>query len=134
MDVVDLLEIWKIRGNSMKSVPNLLQGVCRLAMRQSLDALIIGDARVDSLMQTRAWKLFFLIPQMFLFHPALESGPKKVLMFRVDLFHSGQWSELAELCGQFHRCSQRSGETPKGSPEEHCGEEGSQSVPRGPIV
>ena len=98
MDLVNLLEIWKIRGNLMKSVPKFLLGVYRLAMRQALEAVCVGEARGDVLMQTRAWKFFFLVPRMFLFRPSRGGQvPKKALLTRVDLFNSGQWSELVEM-------------------------------------
>ena len=65
----------------MKSVPKFLLGVYKL------------DA-----MQTRGWKLFFLVPRMFLFRPSRGGQvPKKALLTRVDLFNSGQWSELVEM-------------------------------------
>ena len=98
MDLVNLLEIWKIRGNLMKSVPKFLLEVYRSAMRQALEAVLVGVARGDVLIQTKAWKLFFLVTRMFLFRPSRGGRvPKKALLTRVDLFNSGQWSELVEM-------------------------------------
>ena len=82
----------------MKSVPKFMQGVYRCAMRHALDALIVGESQSDVLAQTRVWKLFFLIPRMFLFRPSRGGQvSKKVLMARVDLFNSGRWDELVEM-------------------------------------
>ena len=74
----------------MKSVPKFLLGV--------LEAVLVGETRGDVLMQTRVWKLFLLFPRMFLFRPSRGGQvPKKALLTRVDLFNSGQWSELVEM-------------------------------------
>ena len=87
LDAIDLAEVWKIRGNLMKTVPRFLQGVYRIAMRQALEAVNLGEERGDVLLQTRGWKLFFLVPRMFLFRPSRGGQvPKKALMARVDLF------------------------------------------------
>ena len=91
---VNLLEIWKITGNLMKSVPKFLLGVYRLAVRQSLEAVLVGEARRDVLMQTRAWKLFFSVPRMFLFRPSRGSQvPKKAPEWISSTADSGaSWS------------------------------------------
>ena len=74
MDLINMFDIWKIRGKLMKSVPKFMQGVYRCAMRHALDAVIVGESQGDVLAQTRAWKLFFLIPRMFLFRQPWRSG------------------------------------------------------------
>ena len=53
LDAIDLAEVWKIRGNLMKTVPRFLQGVCRISMRQALEAVVLGEERGDVLLQTR---------------------------------------------------------------------------------
>ena len=74
----------------MKSVPKFLLGV--------LGAVLVGETRGDVLMQTRVWKLCLLVPRMFLFRPSRGGQVRrKALLTRVDLFNSGQWSELVEM-------------------------------------
>ena len=93
-----MLDIWKIRGKLMKSVPKFMQGVHRCAMRHALDVVIVGESQGDVLAKTTAWKLFPLIPRMFLFrHSRGGQVSKKVLMARVDIFNSGRWDELVEM-------------------------------------
>ena len=53
----------------MKSVPKFMQGVYTSAMRQVLDFVSLGEDRGDEELQSRAWKLFFFLPRMFLFRP-----------------------------------------------------------------
>ena len=77
MDLINMLDIWKIRGMLMKRVPKFMQGVHRCAMRHALDAMIVGEPQGDVLAQTRAWKLFFLIPRVFLFRPSRRSGAQE---------------------------------------------------------
>ena len=98
LDMIDLVEVWKVRGNLMKSVPKFMQGAYRTGMRQALDAVSLGEERGDDLLQIRGWKLFFLIPRMFLYRPSRGGQvPKKTLSVRVDLFQRGQWVELVEM-------------------------------------
>ena len=96
--MIDLVEVWKVRGNLMKSVPKFMQGAYRTGMRQALDAVSLGEERGDDLLQIRGWKLFFLLSRMFLFRPSRGGQvPKKTLSARVDLCQRGQWVELVEM-------------------------------------
>ena len=121
MDFVKLLDIWKIRGNLMKSVPKFMQGVYRDAMRHALDAIIIGEARADVVVQSCFSSS----------HGCSSSAPTvwKVLKARVK---SLQWRSLGRIgrdeWNQFSGCSPRTG-CPRGP----CGEEDSQSLPYDPI-
>ena len=45
--MIDLVEVWKVRGNLMKSVPKFMQGAYRTGMRQVLDAVSLGEERGD---------------------------------------------------------------------------------------
>ena len=84
MDEIEFLHVWKVRGNLMKSVPRFLQGAYRATMRQALDAVIVGEERSDVMLQIKGWKLFFLIPRVFLFRPSRGGQiPKKLLSARV---------------------------------------------------
>ena len=81
MDLVILLEIWKIRGNLMKVV--------------ECTGWRCGKLWKPSLFVRPG---FFSVPRMFLFRPSRGGQvPKKALLTRVDLFSSGQWSELVEM-------------------------------------
>ena len=98
LDMIDLVEVWKVQGNLMKSVPKFMQGAYPTGMRQALDAVSLGEERGDDLLQIRGWKLFFLLPRMFLYRPSRGGQvPKKTLSDRVDLFQRGQWVELVEM-------------------------------------
>ena len=82
----------------MKSVPRFLQGAYRAAMRQALNAVILGEERSDVVLQIRGWKLFFLVSSMFLFRPSRRGlVPKKTLSARVDFFERGLWVDLVEM-------------------------------------
>ena len=97
LDEVDLNTIFSRRANVMRSIPHFLKGphraAVRLAMREASSARETGDV----LRLTRAWKLFLLLPRMFLSRPP-RGGlvPKTRLMERVSLFHNGQWCDLVE--------------------------------------
>ena len=96
LDMIDLVEVWNVRGNLMKSVPKFTQGAYRTGIRQALDAVSLGEERGDDLLQIRGWKLFFLLPWMFLYRPSRGGQvPKKTLSARVDLFQrvsGSNWS------------------------------------------
>ena len=59
MDLINMLDIWKIRGKLMKSVPKFMQRVYWCAMWCALDAVIVRESQGD-------------VPRMFLFAPAAE--------------------------------------------------------------
>ena len=86
LDEVNLSEVWKIRGHLTKSVPIFMQGVYTAAMWQALDVVSLGEDRGDEELQSRAWKLFFLFPRMFLYRPCRGQVPKKTLMSMLGLF------------------------------------------------
>ena len=79
----------------------ILQGIVyRLVMRQALEAVLVGEARGDVLMQTRAWKLFFLVP--------LPSEPWRSLAEESSVDKSGSLQQRTvervgrDECDQFH--------------------------------
>ncbi len=132
MDEVDLNTIFARRANVMSSILHFLKGPCRaavrLAMREASCAREIGDV----LRLTRAWKLFLLLPRMFLSRPPRGGLVSKTrLLERVSLFHNGQWSDLVEpsaveaedspFCGvQKETSSQVGGRTPRKSRTPLC--------------
>ena len=66
MDQVVLVDILKIRDSVMKSVPKFVRGPFRMACRVAFDHHAISMARRDTLGKVRAWKLFLMLPRMFL--------------------------------------------------------------------
>ena len=58
-----MLDIWKIRGKLMKSVPKFMQGVYRCAMRHALDAVTVGESQGDVLAQCQSVEVVFPHPE-----------------------------------------------------------------------
>ena len=94
LDMIDLVEVWKVQGNLMKSVQKFMQGAYRTGMRQALDAVSLGEEPGDDLLQIRGWKLFFALPDVSL-PPQLgrpgseqdivsQSGPEVSLISSVE--------------------------------------------------
>ena len=85
VDEVDLNTIFARRANVMRSISHFLKGPYRAAVRLAM--------REDSC----GWKLFLLLPRMFLSRPPRGGLVLKTrLMERLSLFHNGQWSDLVE--------------------------------------
>ena len=97
LDEVQLDTIFERRAHVMRSIPHLLKGPYRAAVRLALREATVGRTTGDMLRLTRAWKLFLLLPRMWLSRPP-RGGlvPKGRLLERVSLFHNGHWSELVE--------------------------------------
>ena len=97
LDGVNLAEIFKQRARVMRSVPLFLKGAFRSAMRVALEEAQCARDRNDSNRDTRAWKLFLLLPRMLLSRP-LRAGriPRMQLEERFQKFSAGQWAELIE--------------------------------------
>ena len=82
----------------------------------SLEEILKGRARSDSVKENRGWKLFFLLPRLFLFRPP-RGGlvPKARLQERVSMFSAGDWLTLLEtsleasVTGTTARCRRRRG-------------------------
>ena len=62
MDMIDLVEVWKVRGNLMKSVPKFMQGAYRTGMRQALDTVSLGEERGDDLLANSRVEIVSLAP------------------------------------------------------------------------
>ena len=64
-------------------------------MRLAMTEAELGSASGDEQRRTRGWKLFLLLPRMFLFRPP-RGGllPKSQLLDRVSQFHKGSWINL----------------------------------------
>ena len=75
------------------SVPRLMQGLYKIAMRVALQEMnSTEEVRVG-----RGWKLFLLLPRLLLYW-APRGGliPKPKLMSRLELFNRGDWRQLLE--------------------------------------
>ena len=97
LDEVQLDTIFERRAHVMRSILHLLEGPYRAAVRLALREATVGRTSGDMLRLTRAWKLFLLLPRMWLSRPP-RGGlvPKGRLLERVSLIHNGHWSELVE--------------------------------------
>ena len=62
LDEVSLGEVFEVRAQVMKTVPNFMKGVFRGGLKMSLEEILKGRARSDSVKEIRGWKLFFLLP------------------------------------------------------------------------
>ena len=62
MDDVDVEDIFRKRGVVMKSIPFCLRGPHRVALRVALTESVAADL----VRRGRGWKLFLLMPRMFL--------------------------------------------------------------------
>ena len=71
LDVVDLFER---RTRIMRTVPYVMRGAHREAMRVALDHISSGRSRSETLQEERGWKLFLLIPRLLLFRPGREAS------------------------------------------------------------
>ena len=89
LDEVDLAEVFEVRACVMKSIPKFMRGAYRGAMKLSLQEIQRGSAN-NSTVETRGWKLFFLLPRLLLFKPP-RGGlvPRSRLQERMSKFASG---------------------------------------------
>ena len=69
LDEVDVVEVFEVRAQVMKTVPKFMKGVFRGGLKLSLQEIAKGRARNDSVMETRGWKLFLSLPRLLLFRP-----------------------------------------------------------------
>ena len=93
----------------MRSCPTFLVGSCRAAMRLTMSEAELGSASGDEQRRFRGWKLFPLLPRMFLFRPPrgglLPSrscwiGSASSTRARGSLCSSPVRSVLNELCNR----------------------------------
>ena len=95
MDDVNLEEISSKRFRVLQSCPFQMRGRFRQATRVALETLHNGVVGHDSLMKTRGWKLFILLPFMLLWRPRGHAKVgKDELCRRFDKFSAGRWADL----------------------------------------
>ena len=66
LDDVDLMQLFRRRGHVMRSVPQVMKGAYTAAMRISMEEVLRSKRVHDVEAEVRAWKLFLLLPRMFL--------------------------------------------------------------------
>ena len=77
LDEVSLGEVFEVRAQVMKTVPNVMKGVFRGGLKMSLEEILKGHAKSDSVKEIRGWKLFFLLPRLLLFRPPQDWCPRQ---------------------------------------------------------
>eukprot|EP00439_Symbiodinium_sp_Y106_P022311 s10200_g2.t1 len=79
----------------MQGVPAFLRPDIRQAYTFSLRALRDAHSRAGEAQQTRAWKLFLLVPRLLLFRVRVTgSTGREALLQRVRDFLAGRWTAL----------------------------------------
>ena len=95
LDEFHLPEIFKHRARVMRTVPLFLKGAFRGALRVAFEEAQCARDTNDDARNSRAWKLFMLLPRMLLSRPPRGGQvPKKQLEERFSMFSAGQWAEL----------------------------------------
>ena len=97
MDAVNLTDVFANQARVMRSVPAMLKGAFRSALRVALKEIVEGVEANNNTRETRAWKLLLLLPRVLLFRPS-RGGlvPRKKLESRFAQFQAGQWVQLLD--------------------------------------
>ena len=82
LDHVDLVHLFSMRAVVMKSPPI------------ALEEIVLGHQAQNEDRQSRAWKLFVLLPRMLLFRQRGCFIPKQRILDRFAEFARGTWTEL----------------------------------------
>ena len=69
LDVLELNSMFEGRANAMRSVPFVMRGAFRGALRLAMNEAVLGREQNDVPREERAWKLFFLLPRILLTRP-----------------------------------------------------------------
>ena len=101
LDEVDLTDFFLLRLPMLKSCPHFL----RSRLRESFGAAFAERHRAksvgDELGESRAWKLFHLVPAMLLHRPRCAGSiGRDELARRADQFAAGRWTELINQARQ----------------------------------
>ena len=95
LDDVDLTVVFRQRAAVVRTVHHFLRSSFRNAMKLALEEATWGNHRMDTVRQERGWKLFTLLPRMWLHRPpggGLIS--KEKLVGRFQMFARGEWIPL----------------------------------------
>ena len=101
LDTVNLEEVFSRRSHVVHSVPTVIRGAFRSALRCAMKEIVVGATSEDSARCARAWKLFLLLPRTLLFR-SVRGGlvPWTKLESRFRQFQLAGWiSLLSEKCG-----------------------------------
>ena len=100
LDSVSLRDIFKQRANVMISVPQCLRGPFRAGLRLAFSEVELGRRESSEVRKERGWKLFMLLPRIFLFRPP-RGGlvPKATFKARFEKFAAGGWTSLLRESG-----------------------------------
>ena len=112
LDGVQFKNVFSRRPRLMRTIPFVLKGAFRCALRTALDEVIAGHEQGNDSRMARGWKLFMLLPRLLLFRPSRGGMvPKKKLEERVSCFNDGSWLRLLEESqtseAQAHQTSSR---------------------------
>ena len=86
LDEIDLVEHFQRRQVIMRSVPVVMSGSFKAAMRLAIDEVADGVAVHDEAKQERGWKLFLLLPRMLQRPSRGGLVPKSKLLERLRRF------------------------------------------------
>ena len=105
-DSVNLTEFMLLRVPLLKSCPHFVRRQMRqcweAALRERTRAKLAGDQSAES----RAWKLFCLVPIMLLHWPRSSGSVRRdELAKQVTDFEIGRWMELLEAASRFNPSS-----------------------------
>ena len=95
LDAVNLSELFESRPQLMRSVPHVLQGGFRSAMRVAFQEILAGVEANSEARTVRGWKLLLVLPRMVLYRPPRGGTvPRKKLEGRLKQFQEGDWLSL----------------------------------------
>ena len=89
---MNLSDVFANRARVMRSVPSMLKGAFRSALRVALKEIVEGVEANNNTRATKAWKVLLLLPRMLLFRPRRgRLVPRKNLECRFGQFQAGPW-------------------------------------------
>ena len=87
LDAVNLVDLFDHWARVMRSVPHVLKGAFRMALRVAFQEIFDGTEANSEARVVRGWKLFLLLPRMLLFRPPRGGVvPRKKLESRIKQF------------------------------------------------
>ena len=95
LDVLNLSELFEGRPRLMRSVPHILRGGFRLALRVVFQEILAGVETNSEARAVRGWKLLLVLPRMLLWRPPRGGTvSRKKLEARIRQFQEGDWISL----------------------------------------
>ena len=95
LDIVNVAEVFAQRARVMQSVPWVIRGAFRAAVKVAMEEIQAGTEANRELRATRGWKLLLLLPKTILFRPLRERErelQKAGVPDRGILMTAGGWS------------------------------------------